>query len=62
MLHIYIHQFIQHSVNVTTLAIRVLILIGSDSLEKQTHIQRIILQRGEGYHSPQITLTARLSA
>lgn len=47
MVHIYIHQFIQQSVNVT---IRVLILIGSDSLEKQTHIQRITLWRGDGYH------------
>lgn len=50
MVDIYIHQFIQHSVTVTTLAIRVLILIGSDSLEKQTHIQRIILRRGDSYH------------
>lgn len=50
MVHIYIHQFSQQSVNVTALALRVLILIGSDSLETQTQIQRITLRRGDGDH------------
>lgn len=50
MVHIYIHQFSQQSGNVTALALRVLILIGSDSLETQTQIQRITLRRGDGDH------------